>query len=233
MNEYGISHDTIDKIYKLLNYTHKLFKQKNIKYWATGGTLLGIRRHQNMIPWDDDIDISLFNTPQNIKNLDSIKSELKKNNYGLTKTFYGYKIFLLDGTPIKRNLWREHKAKFKKKNPSVKGRADISSGASKTYKKSKKILYEKYKYPFLDIFLANELDNKIVCKSNKWPKCYYNKEDLFPLKLYKYGKLKIYGAQNPDNYLNSCYGMDWKTHGVIKYNHKLEKMIKEKKFIIK
>lgn len=46
MNEYGISHDTIDKIYKLLNYTHKLFKQKNIKYWATGGTLLGIRRHQ-------------------------------------------------------------------------------------------------------------------------------------------------------------------------------------------
>ena len=38
----------------------ELFSKHDIFYWTSGGTTLGILRHQGLIPWDDDIDICIF-----------------------------------------------------------------------------------------------------------------------------------------------------------------------------
>lgn len=46
-----------DKLHETFRYTIKLLEDNNLRYWTCGGTTLGAVRHNDIIPWDDDIDI--------------------------------------------------------------------------------------------------------------------------------------------------------------------------------
>jgi len=55
---------------KLLAEITTIFESHNIEYWLEGGTLLGIRRENRLLPWDNDLDISLHNSQEpKLKNL--------------------------------------------------------------------------------------------------------------------------------------------------------------------
>jgi len=43
-----------------LKYIIKILDSAGIKWWIDHGTLLGIIREARLLPWDDDIDISIF-----------------------------------------------------------------------------------------------------------------------------------------------------------------------------
>ncbi len=43
-----------------LRYIIEIFDSAGIKWWIDHGTLLGIVREARLLPWDDDIDISIF-----------------------------------------------------------------------------------------------------------------------------------------------------------------------------
>ncbi len=63
----------------LLKNITLLFEQHKIGYWLEGGTLLGIRRENRLLPWDNDIDISLH--AKEIPKLDSLILTLKTKGF--------------------------------------------------------------------------------------------------------------------------------------------------------
>ena len=48
------------QIYSLLEILSNCFKISNTTYWIISGTTLGSVRHGEMIPWDDDADVAIF-----------------------------------------------------------------------------------------------------------------------------------------------------------------------------
>lgn len=44
----------------MLLYLDKVCKENEIEYWLGYGTCLGAVRHSGFIPWDDDLDICVF-----------------------------------------------------------------------------------------------------------------------------------------------------------------------------
>lgn len=63
----------------LLRTIATIFEQHKITYWLEGGTLLGIRRENRLLPWDDDIDISLH--ASEVPKLSALIKNLKEKGY--------------------------------------------------------------------------------------------------------------------------------------------------------
>ena len=38
-----------------------MLKKYNVKYWLDAGSAIGVLRNGGIIPWDDDVDIALYN----------------------------------------------------------------------------------------------------------------------------------------------------------------------------
>ncbi len=49
----------VNLLYDITKQTIDILNNNHIEYWATDGTLLGIRRSKGFIPWDDDVDIAI------------------------------------------------------------------------------------------------------------------------------------------------------------------------------
>lgn len=81
-------------LYQLMHDVDRLFEIHDISYWAIGGTALGAVRHKGIIPWDDDLDISI--DVHDVKKLTKMKNELKKCGLCLAKVWLGYKIYYLN-----------------------------------------------------------------------------------------------------------------------------------------
>jgi len=64
---------------KLLFHAANVLKNQSRNYWLEGGTLLGIVREDRLLPWDNDVDLSVMY--DDVLNFDSMISALKKGGY--------------------------------------------------------------------------------------------------------------------------------------------------------
>lgn len=70
-----------DKLMFLLKKFMEIAKKNNIKFMAHAGTLLGVIRHEGIIPWDDDIDFAM--SEEDILKLNTLEKEFDKHNLKL------------------------------------------------------------------------------------------------------------------------------------------------------
>lgn len=204
----------LNQIRSMLKDIDRIFNEYNLMYWMDGGTLLGAIRHKDIIPWDDDGDISILDKDEN--KLLSLEPQLNNLGYGLSSFWGGYKIYPLSGSEIKyynKNLQWNNSAK------------DIWS--NKTIN---------YRYPFVDVFLVNKENSEYHFSNKKvrniWPSYYHIASDLFPLKRYKFNCFELCGPNNPMPYLDRSYGLDWKVAGYRQYDHEHQKVLDNTKFNI-
>ena len=65
---------------KLLNEITDILDEHHVKYWLDFGTLLGVVREKRILPWDDDIDISIFEEDEKVM-LEKVLPVIKKARY--------------------------------------------------------------------------------------------------------------------------------------------------------
>ncbi len=89
----------VNQLYDITKKTINILNDNNIEYWATDGTLLGIKRSKGFIPWDDDVDIAI-----DIKdkfNLRSLKDNFKREGLDLV----GVGKYMKVKHPKNKNVW--------------------------------------------------------------------------------------------------------------------------------
>ncbi len=65
---------------QLLNDVTDILDEYKVNYWLDFGTLLGVVRENRILPWDDDIDISIFEEDEETM-LNKVLPAIKKARY--------------------------------------------------------------------------------------------------------------------------------------------------------
>lgn len=92
-----------------------------------------------------------------------------------------------------------------------------------------------YGTPTIDIFKWTKANEKIELANpshrKQFKNCYYNKNELFPLRLYKFNNLPAYGAMNGLPYLFRYYGEDCLTVKKMEVRNETNPILKKNELI--
>ena len=200
ISKYYTSLDIKNKLLNILEKTDKLLKKHNIKYTLSYGTLLGAVRHNDIIPWDDDIDLDVEDGDLKKLMSNEFNEDLKKNDMVLFNYHHNN---LPDKKPIFFKIYDKNGSDtgYPWKFPFVDiFIIEIKDGKYiKNYKPG--ILRTNFSPPY-DYYNLNQFNNLIK---------------------YKFNRLTLDGISNPEEYLDRYY-KKWRTYAYIScWNHEKEK----------
>ncbi|MCK5147136.1 LicD family protein [bacterium] len=97
---------------KILHDVTTVLDKASIPYWLEGGTLLGVIREQRLLPWDNDMDISLDKKYQ--WKLLGILWKLVWKGYRVTVKYYQQSIYPFKKREVRIIKIRNYAAPFRK-----------------------------------------------------------------------------------------------------------------------
>lgn len=219
INQLKVSPEIITELRGLLKVFHEYCITYQLQYWAIGGTLLGLVRHNDVIPWDDDIDVGILDIdkPKLLMVLQAICKD-HKNTYNFEMTGL-----------VRTSGWKLRRVC----NTDPKFHVDIDV-----------FIFERVSIP--KSVTNNKLIRTKVFESDEnvlpWPYDVFNEEDMYvtddwggvqnELKLYDFGPDggEIFAPCNPYPYLNTKY-KNWRDYAVV-FNHHKHSVLYQKKLKI-
>ena len=222
---------------KVLIAFDEICKKHDIKWWLCSGTLLGAARHGGFIPWDDDMDVSMFK--EDYKKLEKVLTELDSEDYFYqclktdpdhVNTFGKFRkkkdpvlatdprsqYFKYQGVGMdvfyieKSNRFASHMAKF----------FYLNMGRPTQYIKNAPLRHFAIKVvqainfglliPFCRLIgKINPKNEYRISLGAGFYKFPYHKEDILPLSTIKFEGVEFPAPGNVDSYLTHLYG-DWR-----------------------
>jgi phosphorylcholine metabolism protein LicD len=74
-----------------LNFLNQFFREHNLRIWLDSGALLGLVRTGQLISWDSDIDLGMWDRESS--RLDTLKPALRELGYNLSSRKYDGKVY--------------------------------------------------------------------------------------------------------------------------------------------
>ena len=109
--KYKLKGKNLEIAEKMLHDVTTIFEKHGIRYWLDFGTLLGIVREGRILPWDDDMDISIFEEDRQ-KVYDIVLPEIKKLNYRTYSRYHNINDDILKNGDFRAFRVRNYRWKF-------------------------------------------------------------------------------------------------------------------------
>lgn len=227
---------------QILVFFDNVCKKHNLQWWLDFGNLLGAVRHENYVPWDDDLDVAMLRKDYNKFN-DVIQHELEINNVeniklsyrtvhinnvqsiGFLQILYVNKGIYLTNFDVFAYDYIDSKPKniddlFE--NARIKFNEDIVAGLTmdevyKNYYENMNLSFEPQKY------LMHGVDGS--CGPHHLYKLkLFDSDKIFPLKQIKFGELDAWAPNDPDYYLKMIYGNYFWIPKNLRYKSRMERL---------
>ena len=186
--------DVMAELYIIFEGLSRVLKRHNIEHWLSFGSAIGALRHGSIIPWDDDIDISMWY--RDFDQLVGLEEELLELGIGLSLTWHHHSN-LWSSTMFRAYLVKEEMAfKADGKTPAIN----------------------------IDIFFMEEKEGTIRYMYDNYPRASYKVDGFYPLRSINLGPVSTFIPSNASEAIASDYGADWDTQAFLHIfdNYKME-----------
>lgn len=225
------------EMFKVLVAFAEICRKHDIQWWLCSGTLLGAARHKGFIPWDDDMDVTMFE--DDFRKLEKVLMDLDSEDYfyqciktdpdhvnpfgvfrkkkdPVPSTDPRSKYFMYQGVGLdvfyieKSNRFASHMAKF----------FYLGLGRFTQYIENAAVRHFAIKIvqavnfglliPFCRLVgKINPKNQYRICLGAGFYKSAFYKEDILPLSTLEFEGMEFPVPGNTDSYLTHIYG-DWR-----------------------